>query len=151
MLPAIIKQTLALNAVPVYWFAPGFSTIAQVAAGPPTMAGEWFISLRCLCCLTIWSVFALLLVQCYQIWRNFATLPQHENTLAILKGSISIRQSFELTLANFIYYWANSHCLKWQNIKNNQNGHKVTLFLVPQKFVTFLSFQCFIISFRFSK
>ena len=35
------------------------------------------------------------------------------------KGSISICQSYELTLAKFKCYWANSHCWKWQNIKNN--------------------------------
>ena len=33
---------------PVNWFAPRFSTIAQAAPGPPTMADERSISLRCL-------------------------------------------------------------------------------------------------------
>ena len=52
MSPATIKQALELNAGPVYWFALGFSAIAQAVAGPPTMADEQSISLWCLCLFT---------------------------------------------------------------------------------------------------
>ena len=53
-------------------------------------------------------------IQCEQkIWRNFATLPPHEKLWPFWKGSIDIWQSFELTLANFKWYWANNHCWKW--------------------------------------
>ena len=46
MLPTTIKQALALNTGPVYWFDPRFSAIAQALASPPSMANERSISLR---------------------------------------------------------------------------------------------------------
>ena len=55
MLPATIKQALAMNARPVYWFAPGFRAIACTAAGLPTMADERPIYLRCLCIMVAGS------------------------------------------------------------------------------------------------
>ena len=33
-------------------------------------------------------------LQCDRIWRNFANLAQHKKTWTVLKGSISIWQSF---------------------------------------------------------
>ena len=44
MSPATIKQALALNAGPVYWFDPRFNANYS---SPPTMSNEWSISLRC--------------------------------------------------------------------------------------------------------
>ena len=51
------------------------------------------------------------------IWPDLEIF--HHFTKTFWKGLISICKSFELTLANFICYWANSHCSIWQNIKHN--------------------------------
>ena len=70
MSPATIQQALALNEGPVYSFAPGFSAIAQGAAGLPTMAGEQYISLRCLWLQLSTEESYILHQQCDQVWQN---------------------------------------------------------------------------------
>ena len=52
----------------------------------------------------------------------------NKNLWPFSKDSNRIWQSFELTLANIICYWANSHCWKWQNIK-----------IIPSHLVTLLT------------
>ena len=58
-------------------------------------------------------------------WTKFCHFRTLLLFLVILNGFISIWQMFELTLANFIWYWANSHCLKWPDIKHiiKPSGH----------------------------
>ena len=63
--------------------------------------------------------------QCDQIWRNFTSLGQCYKTLVFWKGPFTIWQFIELTLANFIWFWANVQCCKWPNIEpiNSPSGH----------------------------
>ena len=59
------------------------------------------------------------------IWRN-------STTLAICLRFISFQAIFQLTLAQFVYFWANFHCCKWPNTENTtcSSGHTVR---VPNK------------------
>ena len=43
----------------------------------------------------------------------FATLTKLKNLRQFIEVVISICQIFELTLANFIFLWANFNCCKW--------------------------------------
>ena len=52
--------------------------------------------------------------QCDQIQRNFAIFHHIKNLWLFKRVQIVFCQSFELTLANFKCYWANSHCWKWK-------------------------------------
>ena len=46
------------------------------------------------------------------LWQNLKVFRQ------LLKALFTIWQSFEPTLANILYFWANLHYFKWQNIEN---------------------------------
>ena len=63
--------------------------------------------------------------QCDQIWRNFTSLGQCYKTLVFWKGPFTIWQFIELTLANFIWFWANIQWFKWPNFvpENYPSGH----------------------------
>ena len=60
------------------------------------------------------------LIQCDQIWRNFATLAKCYNYFAILLGLVSFWQHTEPTFG-YIYdkYWPNFHGYKSQILKND--------------------------------
>ena len=60
--------------------------------------------------------------QCYQIWRNFATLAKCSNSLAILEGIFSTRQNIEDTLV--IFYTIGQMVT---DVKDQTFGNLVTL------------------------
>ena len=64
--------------------------------------------------------------QCDQIWRNSTTLANIEKSLAIYLRSFGFGQSFQLTLAQFVCFWANFIAVNGQILKI-QSDHLVTL------------------------
>ena len=55
------------------------------------------------------------------LWQIF------KNIWHYISGLFGFGQSFELTLAQFVCFWANFHCCKWTNIENIilSSGHTV--------------------------
>ena len=64
------------------------------------------------------------------VWPGLANFRQFGNILKVVGGLfkplLTIWQTFELTLANILFYWANLHSYKWPNIEN-LSSHLVTL------------------------
>ena len=65
-------------------------------------------------------------VQCYQIWRNFATFAKIKKFWSIFWRLFSIGENFEPVLPNFVCCWAHFNCYKRPNIEK-QFCHLVTL------------------------
>ena len=55
-----------------------------------------------------------------------------KNLWQYILGLFGFGQSFQLTLAQFVCYWAHFHCRKWPNIVNTirSSGHTASLQLL---------------------
>ena len=112
MSKATIKHTLTLYVGSVYWFAPGCSAIANIAASPPTTANERSISLRYL-----WLSFIFLKGISIEAWRQTGLTCFHFSTLTLplfrtnLATPVRIRSYLDPPLYMCLYF---SHPSWWR-------------------------------------
>ena len=56
-------------------------------------------------------------MQCDQIWRNFAALPNFLTSLAMFEGVLGTFQNFEPSLGDIFAIGLIFHCCKWPNFE----------------------------------